>query len=70
MKKSSILSSFVIFCFCLIGGAGVYAFPQAEVVDGPRFDFGEVQANQKLHHEFILKNVGDTTLNIEKLKSG
>jgi hypothetical protein len=46
------------------------AAPQLEVVDGTTFDFGNVRANQTLTHTFVLKNIGDSVLNIQQAKGG
>ena len=70
MKRSSIfIALFTLFsCFGLIQVSG--ATPQLEVIDGISFDFGDVQPNQTLTHNFVFRNHGDSTLNILKAKGG
>ena len=38
--------------------------------DRVKFDFGEVDAGEKVEHIFTFKNKGDAPLIIEKVKSG
>lgn len=70
MKKSSILSNILMLFFLFTGAQTLLAAPQLEVVGGPTFNFGDVQANQTLTHTFVLKNVGDTVLHIQQAKGG
>jgi len=70
MKKSSIFMGMFVFCACLLLNIPVEAAPQLEVVDGITFDFGNVQPNQQLTHEFVFKNTGDSALIIEQVKGG
>lgn len=70
MKKSSILSSLLVLFFICVGTQAILAAPQLEVVGGPTYDFGDVQANQTLTHTFVLKNVGDDVLRIQQAKGG
>ncbi|GAK55823.1 hypothetical protein U27_02782 [Candidatus Vecturithrix granuli] len=70
MKKSSILIG-MLWVFFLVGeGQSVHAAPRLEIVGGPTYDFGEVQANQTLTHTFVLKNTGDSVLRIQQAKGG
>ena len=70
MKKSSILRGMFLICVCLALSASAQAAPQLEVVGGVTFDFGDVQPNQQLTHEFVFKNTGDSVLVIEQVKGG
>ena len=70
MKKSSILIG-MLWVFLLVSrGQSVQAAPHLDVVGGPSYDFGEVQANQTLTHTFVLKNTGDSVLQIQQAKGG
>lgn len=48
--------------------------PKAEkpkiVFDQKDFDFGEVEAGQKVEHVFTFRNKGEGTLTIDKVRSG
>ncbi len=70
MKRSSIfITLFTLFvCFWIFQTAE--AVPQLKVLEGLSFDFGDVQPNQTLTHNFVFKNHGDGTLNILKAKGG
>ena len=70
MKKSSILSSILVLFFLFVSVQVLLAAPQLEVVGGPTFNFGDVQANQTLTHTFVLKNTGDSVLRIQQAKGG
>ena len=72
MKRSSILRYFIVFCLCIVlsQGVGASAAPQIEVIGGPTFDFGDVQANKNLTHEFVFNNTGDSVLRIQQVKGG
>ncbi len=70
MKKSSILMGLFLIGVCFILSVPAQATPQLEVVDGISFDFGDVQPNQTLTHEFVFENHGDSTLIIEQVKGG
>jgi hypothetical protein len=70
MKRSSILSGVFILCFWIVLVQSSQAAPQLEVINGPTFDFGDVQANQTLTHIFVLKNSGDSVLKIEQASGG
>ena len=70
MKRSSILRSLFLIALCCSWIQNATAAPQLEVVGGPSFDFGDVQPDTTLRHEFVLKNVGDSVLNIEQAKGG
>ncbi|GAK52503.1 hypothetical protein U14_03754 [Candidatus Moduliflexus flocculans] len=70
MKKSSILMGMFLICACFALSLPAQAAPQLEVVGGTTFDFGDVQPNQTLTHEFVFKNTGDSVLTIEQVKGG
>ncbi|MDY0092524.1 MAG: hypothetical protein RBT80_07465 [Candidatus Vecturithrix sp.] len=70
MKKSSILIT-ILWGLCLVGGGpGLCAAPHLDIVGGPAYDFGKVQANQMLTHTFVLKNIGDSVLRIQQATGG
>jgi hypothetical protein len=70
MKRSSILWGVLIICLCLIWPQVGQAAPRLEIAEGMAYDFGDVKANTTLSHTFILKNVGDSVLKIERVKGG
>ena len=70
MKKSSILMGMFLICLCFAVSVPAQAAPQLEAVGGITFDFGDVQPNQQLTHEFVFKNTGDSVLVIEQVKGG
>jgi hypothetical protein len=70
MKRSSIFVALFTLLVCFGAVQALEANPQLEVLDGISFDFGDVQPNQTLTHNFIFKNHGDSTLNILKAKGG
>lgn len=70
MKKSSILRGMFLICICFALSVPAQAAPRLEVVNGTTFDFGNVQPNQQLTHEFVFKNTGDSVLVIEQVKGG
>ena len=70
MKKSSILMGIFLIGIGFALSAPVQAAPMLEVVDGTTFDFGNVQPNQQLTHEFVFNNTGDSVLVIEQVKGG
>ena len=70
MKKSSILMGMFLIGLCFALSVPAQAAPGLEVVDGTTFDFGNVQPNQQLTHEFVFKNTGDSVLVIQQVKGG
>ncbi len=70
MKRVNMVVGVCVVCLCSLLIQVVQAAPQLEVVEGTTFDFGDMQANTTLTHSFILKNVGDRLLKIEKVKAG
>lgn len=70
MKRSRIFLCVFVLCLCFVWNQVGQATPQLEVVDGTSFNFGDIQANTTLTHTFILKNVGDSLLKIEKVRAG
>jgi len=70
MKKSSIFIAVFTLCIIFMVVQKSQAVPRLEVVDGTSFDFGSVDGNQTITHEFVFKNHGDSVLNILKAKGG
>ena len=70
MKRSSIFITLFLLVVSLCSIQSSEAAPQVEVIDGTTFDFGEVEGNQTITHEFVLKNSGDSVLRIENTKGG
>lgn len=70
MKKVGIAIWLITFCLCFTWAFVVEAAPQIEFAAGTLFDFGKVAINKKLTHTFVFKNIGDTTLKIERLEAG
>ena len=70
MKKIGIGLLIIMGCGYFVWTAVVQAAPQVEFVGGTTFDFGDVQANEKLTHTFGFKNTGDAVLKIGKVEGG
>lgn len=47
----------------------VLAAPKIQV-DQKEWDFGKVCRNATIRHAFVIKNVGDSTLTIKRVKAG
>ncbi|MCF6247260.1 MAG: DUF1573 domain-containing protein [Desulfobacula sp.] len=63
--KKRILIFAALLIFCIMTGWGV-AKPIA-TIDNPVFTFDTIPEGFHLDHEFIIKNTGDTELNIENV---
>lgn len=68
IKKINIIIVVLFLVFCL----AYQGLAQAEVkqkvkVDNPVFTFEKVPEGVHVHHEFIIKNSGDTLLHIENV---
>lgn len=70
MKKTGMLICMIVFCVSFIWVGVTHAAPQMEFVEGTTFDFGNVQANARLNHIFVFKNIGDEVLHIKNVKGG
>ncbi len=70
MKRSSILIVLFTLCAIFSGAQKSLAVPKLEVIGGTNFDFGIVNGNQTITHEFVLNNHGDSVLHILKAKGG
>ncbi len=62
MKKKSILINLIIAIFFLPQQG--LAQPKV-LIDNPVFTFESIPEGVNIPHEFIIKNIGDTTLHIE-----
>ncbi len=59
----------VILCFlCALMAIPLQAAPRM-VCDAPKYDFGSVIGSEKITHEFILSNRGDSPVVISKIKN-
>ena len=70
MKKTGMAMLIIIGCVYFAWTAIAQAAPQVEFVGGTTFEFGDVQANEKLTHTFGFKNTGDAVLKIGKVEGG
>ena len=70
MRKVHITICIIAVCMGSAWALRVDAAPQIEFEGGVTFDFGDVQANEKLTHIFVFRNIGDKVLKIERLESG
>jgi len=66
--KLPILTIFTIFVFTGPGFAQDEPAPKL-VCDEPVYEFGEVDNTKKVEHDFIIRNEGNTTLNISNVKA-
>jgi hypothetical protein len=64
MKKN-----FVVCCAFLLISNLAFAQPKLRIVEGSKFDLGEVFQGEKIEHKLTLKNVGDKPLVIEKVQA-
>lgn len=64
MKKA--LVGFVVFCIICFVPLLVMAGPRV-VIEEPVYAFESVIEGEHVYHEFVLKNSGDTLLNIIKV---
>lgn len=62
--------SLIIAVLCMMLAQVTVAAPQIEFVGGPTFNFGGVEPNATLTHEFVFKNTGDEVLEIIQVKGG
>lgn len=58
----------LIGCLMLSVASHAWAVPRA-VVDEPEFNFGPQQNNQSIDHTFVIRNEGDSTLEITNIRS-
>lgn len=68
-NTNTFFKSFTLFLLVFFCSSLSYASPRIFVENGPVYDFGTSFQNQTITHIFVIKNTGDTTLKITKVKT-